>query len=115
VALATAETGGWLVWQAPLLMGPASRLLSRNGSATVKKGKRMTKLPVTRTTADGDQIIALSHDSASPPSIASTLSQLTAAMQKAVVGMDDLSLEVDASPDWLKVRLRAYKHRNGSG
>jgi hypothetical protein len=67
--------------------------------------------------AEDDRVVAFSRDATTPTSIASTLSQLTTSMQRAVSGMspDDLTLEVDASPDRLRVRLRAYRHRNDSG
>jgi hypothetical protein len=68
------------------------------------------QLPVIR--AEGDQVVALSRDASSTSSIASTLSELTRAMQKTITGMDDVSLELDASPDRLRVRLRAYRHRH---
>jgi hypothetical protein len=67
--------------------------------------------------AEDDRVVAFARDNTTPTSIASTLSQLTTSMQRAVSGMnpDNLTLELDASPDRLRVRLRAYPHRNGSG
>jgi hypothetical protein len=51
--------------------------------------------------AEDDGVVAFSRDATTPTSIASTLSQLTTSMQRAVSGMspDDRTLEVDASPD----------------
>jgi hypothetical protein len=53
-------------------------------------------------------------DTTSPTT--TSLSALTAAMQKvSAMEPDDLSLEIDAPPDRLRVRLRAYRHRETSG
>jgi hypothetical protein len=68
------------------------------------------QVPVIR--AEGDHGVVLSREVSTPPTIAATLSELTRAMQKTITGMDDVSLELDASPDRLRVRLRAYRHRD---
>ena len=71
------------------------------------------QVPVIR--AEGDNGVVLSGDVSTPPSIAATLSELTRAMQKTITGMDDVSLELDASPERLRVRLRAYKRPDNGG
>jgi hypothetical protein len=60
-----------------------------------------------------DKVLALSG--IAPSTLTTELAAFTAGLQKAVAGMnaDDVSFELDASGDRLRVRLRAYKHRNG--
>jgi hypothetical protein len=48
--------------------------------------------------------------SASLPQVAGGLSDLTAAVKQ--MDADDVTFEIDASSDRLRVRLRAYRHRS---
>jgi hypothetical protein len=70
------------------------------------------KLPVTTTAAKADQVLALPS---APMTIAETLAELGANLQKAVEKMDDITLDIDAYPGRVHVKLRAYKHRPANG
>jgi hypothetical protein len=62
-----------------------------------------------------DRALAISGSTSS--SLTESFAALSAGLQKAVtqMGADDISLEVDAGSDRLRVRFRAYKHRRDSG
>ena len=67
----------------------------------------MEHLPATM---DDDRVVALRGGT--PPTLTETLAMLDQGLQQAANQMDDISLEIDAGGDRLRVRFRAYKHRN---
>ena len=72
---------------------------------------------VPTTTVEEDKALTPFNDAAARLSIAESFTALSAGLQQAVGKMaaDDISLEVDATTDRLRVRFRAYRHRNGGG
>jgi hypothetical protein len=108
VAIATAETGGWLAGEHAYLAGQPLCFHERKSEMT------KSKLPATTTAAKSDHVLALPNTSAT---ISETIALLTADLQRAVADMaaDDVSFEVNASRGELHLRLRAYRHRRENG
>jgi hypothetical protein len=62
-----------------------------------------------------DRVVELARP-ASPTSVAEAFAGLQTELQKTITGMrpDDFSLEVDCERDRLRIRFRAYRHREQS-
>ena len=69
----------------------------------------MEHLPAT---LEDDRTVVALRDGTPPTSMAEAFATLSDGLQNAAGQMDDVLLEVDASCDRLRVRFRAYRHRD---